>query len=110
MADTGFPLNTQLQAYFYTDYSWASQWPRTGLDDPRVFDFLLYYPPYPVVNIADPRLGVIPGGLDASFFMNNVLNSNSLYLEPNQNFPGPYLWLAQKIRWRTTGVTAAYRF
>jgi outer membrane receptor protein involved in Fe transport len=104
------PINAQLQGYFYADDSWASQWPRTGLDDPRTFDFLPYYPPYPSFNITDLRLGVIRGGLDVSFFMNNVLNSNPLFLEPNQSFPGPYLWLAQTIRPRTLGVTAAYRF
>ena len=105
-----FPLNAQLHAYLYADDTWNSQWPRTGQDDPTVFDFLPYWRAYPAYNVADVRLGVVRSGLDVSFFMNNVLNANPIFLEPNTSYPGPYIWLAHTIRPRISGVTAAYRF
>lgn len=103
-----FPLNPRLQAYFYADDTWASEWPRTGQNDPATFDFLPYWPPTPSFNIADLRLGVIRGGLNVSFFMNNVLDANPIFLNPNSGLN--YLWTASTIRPRTLGVTAAYRF
>jgi iron complex outermembrane recepter protein len=103
-----FPLNAQSKGYLYADDNWDSQWPRTGQNDPKVFDYLPYYLPYPAYNTLDFRLGVIRAGLDVSFFMNNALNAHPIFLYPNNLLP--YVWTATTIRPRTFGVTAAYKF
>ncbi len=103
-----FPLNAQLQAYAYGDDNWYSQWRRTGVDDPKVYDFLPYDEPYPAYDVADMRLGVIRRGLDVSLFMNNVLNSHPIFLSPDNQLK--YLWTAGTIRPRMFGITAAFRW
>ena len=103
-----FPVTGQVNGYVYGDDSWSSQWPRTGRDDPQVYNYLPYWPPYPSVNTATLRVGGIHQGLDVSLFINNLLNAHPLFVGPDNQLR--YIWNATTIRPRTYGITAAYRF
>jgi iron complex outermembrane recepter protein len=102
------PLTAQYSGYFYADDRWDSTWRRTGQTDPGVFNYLPLLPPYPSYNTTNLRFGVIRGGLDVSFFMNNVFNARPLFLNESSNLL--WSWSATTIKPRSYGFTGEYRF
>jgi iron complex outermembrane receptor protein len=96
------------RGYLRADYTHASRFRRTGASDPGTVSYDLMVPPRPATNQVNARLGLTFEGLDASLFVNNMLNSlPSLGLSRNINQP---VYTDYTFRPRTIGLTVAYRY
>jgi len=100
----------QKDAYFRADYEFAGHntWPLAtqnilseSYDPNLVAD--------PATNLVSVRAGAIFGTLDASLFMNNVLNSHP-QLDLNHQDTSTLLYEASTFRPRTGGITLTYRY
>jgi outer membrane receptor protein involved in Fe transport len=97
-------------AYFRADYEFASHnsWPlATQNPNSESYDPTLVADP--ATNFVSARAGAIIGTLDASLFMNNVLDSHPR-LDLNHQDSSTLLYEASTFRPRTTGITLTYRY
>ncbi len=97
-------------AYFRADYEYASHngWP-LATQNPASESFDPHLIADPATNFVSLRAGAIIGTLDASLFMNNVLNSHP-QLDLNHQDSSTLLYEASTFRPRTTGITLTYRY
>jgi outer membrane receptor protein involved in Fe transport len=96
------------RGYVRSDYTHASRFRRSGASDPGTVSYDVMLPPRPATNQVNARVGLTFDGLDASLFVNNMLNSlPSLGLTRNINQP---VYTDYTFRPRTVGLTVAYRY
>jgi iron complex outermembrane receptor protein len=97
-------------AYARVDYEFASHngWP-LATQNPLSESYDPNLVADPATNFVSARAGAIIGSLDASLFMNNVLNAHPR-LDLNHQDTSTLLYEASTFRPRTTGVTLTYRF
>jgi len=97
-------------AYARVDYEFASHngWPLTT-QNPASESYDPNLVADPATNFVSARAGAIIGTLDASLFMNNVLNAHPR-LDLNHQDTSTLLYEASTFRPRTTGLTLTYRY
>ena len=97
-------------AYARVDYEFASHngWP-LATQNPLSESYDPNLVADPATNFVSARAGAIIGPLDASLFMNNVLNAHPR-LDLNHQDTSTLLYEASTFRPRTTGLTLTYRF
>jgi outer membrane receptor protein involved in Fe transport len=103
------PLETR--PYIRLDYRWVSAATPLPSNNPNVYGYDPELTPFPdpAYGVLNVRLGATHEGMDISFYINNVTNSDPR-LGYYHEIPGDPLFLANAIRPRTFGVTAWYRF
>ena len=97
-------------AYARVDYEFASHngWP-LATQNPASESYDPNLIADPATNFVSARAGAIIDSLDASLFMNNVLNAHPR-LDLNHQDTSTLLYEASTFRPRTTGITLTYRF
>jgi outer membrane receptor protein involved in Fe transport len=97
-------------AYFRADYEFASHnsWPLVT-QNPASESFDPNLVADPATSFVSARLGATIGTLDASLFMNNVLDAHPK-LDLNHQDSSTLLYEASTFRPRTTGITLTYRY
>jgi hypothetical protein len=100
----------QNDAYFRADWEFASHntWP-LATQNPASESYDPNLIADPTTNTLSARVGAIIGTLDASLFMNNVLNAHP-QLDLNHQDTQTLLYEASTFRPRTTGLTLTYRY
>lgn len=95
-------------AYVRSDYTYASEFRRTGSTDPGSVNYDPMVGPRPETHLVNARAGLRFGAADISLFVNNLLNAHpDLGLSRSNNQP---VYTNYTFRPRTIGVTAAYRY
>ena len=112
-ASAGIEYDFQLlanDAYARADYEFSSHndWP-LSTQNPLSESFDPTLVADPATNLVSIRAGMIIGSLDASVFVNNLLNSHP-QLDLNHQDSSTLLYQASTFRPRTTGVTLTYRY
>jgi outer membrane receptor protein involved in Fe transport len=100
----------QNDAYFRADWEFASHntWP-LATQNPASESYDPSLVADPTTNTLSLRAGAIIGTLDASLFMNNVLNAHP-QIDLNHQDSSTLLYEASTFRPRTTGLTLTYRY
>lgn len=94
-------------AYIRGDYTYASEYERTGATDPGTVSYDARRNPRPETQMLNGRLGMLLGDMDVSLFVNNALNENvDLNLSRTNNQP---LYTSSTFRPRTIGVAVSLR-
>lgn len=102
------PVLRDMNAFVRGDYTYNSEWGRTGNRDPEVANYDPMLAPRPETHNMNVRLGLTVHDVDVSLFVNNVFNEHpNLSLSRNPNQPVYTDWT---FRPRTIGVTLSSRF
>ncbi|MXP27108.1 TonB-dependent receptor [Altererythrobacter indicus] len=109
--DYTLPLNSFGEAYIHADarYNSHNNGKRAMYDDPAAsgYDPTLRFDP--AVTEVNMRVGLRKGDIDASVFVNNLLNAAPL-LGKNRDTDTSPLYYYRTLRPRTVGLTVSYRY
>ncbi|MXO65289.1 TonB-dependent receptor [Altericroceibacterium endophyticum] len=109
--DYTLPLSTLGEGYIHADarYNSHNNGKRAMYDDPAAsgYDPTLQFDP--AVTEVNMRIGLRSGNVDASIFVNNLLNAAPL-LGKNRDTDTSPLYYYRTLRPRTAGLTVSYRY
>lgn len=102
-------LTESYEGYVRADYTYGSEYERTGRANPGAFNFDPLLLPQEATSLVNMRLGIRRDQLDASVFVNNLLDEQPILNLAHAGVPG-YFWTASTFRPRTIGVTVTYHY
>ena len=103
------PLKEGRQGYLRVDWTHTSEWRRVGNLDPAAPQYDPLLKPIPSFDAVNLRFGTRIGGLDLSFFVQNLTDSAPALELSHGTWYDPQDWQNISLRPRTYGITAIWR-